>query len=99
MSTVLVADNSFIVDINHSYDLPDSSATLENLTDEIDTIKVEIPEIVKFQDAVKSMEGHLLIKLKDDVNFSIDIDGNLVILHELSEKYFIDQMGNLIYSF
>lgn len=99
MSTVMHSDNSFVVSVKHNYDLPDTSLNIENLTEELDTLKVEIPEVVKYQDAVKSMEGHLIIKTKDDTDFSIDIDGSLVILHENAEKYFIDQMGNLIYSF
>lgn len=99
MSTVLYADNSFVVDVKHNYDLPDTSLSIENLTEELDTLRAEIPEIVKYQDAVKSMEGQLMIKVKDDVDFAIDIDGNLVVLHENAGKYFIDQMGNLIYSF
>lgn len=99
MSTVLAADNSFIVAITENYDLPNTGSTINDLTDELDTIVAEIPEVVKYQDAVKSMEGHLIIKMKDDVDYSIDIDGNLVVLHEKAGQYSIDQMGNLVYSF
>lgn len=98
-SEVLDADSSMSIKIDDAYDLPDTTSPISDLTDELDTISAELPEIVKYQNGVKALEGELIISKKDDVDFSIDIDGNLVVLHQNADKYSIDTNGDLIYTF
>lgn len=75
------------------------SATVLFDTNEPKTYRAETLEEVKIFDGTPGLDGELLISTKQDCDFVIDINGNLLVLHEKADNYSVDEEGNLIYNF
>lgn len=100
ISTVLNIDNSLEVKSFSRDNYPEDVSTPDDFENEPDTFKAELPEEVKIQDSVKAMEGELIISLDNETtDYSVDINGNLLVLHEKSNRYSLNNMGELEYTF
>lgn len=98
-STIL-SDNSLSSLAFSTVNYPDTTSSTVDKLDEPDIYSVELADEVKTQDAVSAMEGELITALNiSKANISIDINGNLLILHESSDKYSLNSDGELIYTF
>lgn len=69
-------------------------------TSEVDTDTIEafISEIVQTREGVPLIEGELAIVYENDVDFTINEDGELIVNDIDAANYSIDSAGNLIYT-
>lgn len=98
-STIL-DDNSLSSTAFTTVNYPDTIQVANDKLEEPDIYSVELADEVKTQDACSAIEGELITALDvSTANISIDINGNLLILHESSDKYSLNSNGELIYTF
>lgn len=69
-------------------------------TSEVDTDTIEafISEIVQIREGVPLIEGELAIVYENDVDFTINEDGELIVNDVDAANYSIDSDGDLIYT-
>lgn len=99
ISRVKEIDNTSKMEIFFDMNLPDTTSTISEFESEPDVLRCEIPNEVVVQDSVRSLENELIVSKKENVDLSIDINGNLLLLHEKSSKYKINDLGELEYIF
>lgn len=93
-------DNSLEITQTAKQNYPENTSTPADLVEEPDTYKASIQEEVILQDSIRSLEGELIISQDQETNdFSIDINGNLIVFHENSDRYTINANGELEYTF
>jgi len=78
---------------------PDTDSTPAHLVDEPHTYRIELLEEPKIFDGTFGLEGEVLVSIKQGTDFCVDISGNLIVLHNLADKYEINEQGELIYNF
>ncbi|HNQ20073.1 MAG TPA: hypothetical protein PKI46_03315 [Bacteroidales bacterium] len=100
ISTVKNIDGSLEVNTFTRDNYPEDTSSVNELENEPDVFRAELPDEVKFQDSIKAMEGELIIsKDSKTTDLSIDINGDLLILHNKSSRFSINEMGELEYTF
>lgn len=69
-------------------------------TSEVDTDTIEafISEIVQTREGVPLIEGELAIAYENDVDFTINEDGELIVNDIDAANYSVDSSGSLIYT-
>jgi hypothetical protein len=100
ISTVKNIDGSLSIKSFTRDNYPEDTSTVNDLENEPDIFSAELCEEVKYQDSVKASEGELIVS-KDSQTSDIDIDinGDLLILHNKASRYLINDMGELEYIF
>lgn len=93
-------DNSLEIIQTTKENYPENTSTPAELQQEPDTYKASIQNEVILQDSIRSLEGELIISQDQETqDFAIDINGDLIVSHENSDRYTINANGELEYTF
>lgn len=63
-----------------------------------DTIEAFISDIVQIIDGVPIIEGELCIRYENDIDYTINENGDLIVNDDNADNYSIDSDGSLIYT-
>ena len=100
IATVQDATGLLTVKSFHRDNYPENTSTVSDFEEEPDTFSAELPIEVKYQDSVKAMEGELIVSLDaETTDYVIDVNGDLLVLHDKSHRYSLNNMGELEYTF
>ena len=100
IATIEAATGTLRIKSFHRDNYPENTSTVSDFEQEPDTFSAELPVEVKYQDSVKAMEGELIVSLDaETTDYVIDVDGDLLVLHDKSHRYSLNNMGELEYTF
>lgn len=61
--------------------------------------KSEISDIVQIENSVKTIEGELLLLSEENIRYTIDINGDFILEDIVSDRYVINDNGELEYNY
>lgn len=99
ISTLIDSTSTYTSEVIYDNNNPNIILNVDEFKTSPSILICEIAEQVKHRDTTKCLECELIVTLKEDSNLTVDIDGNLLILHTNPTNFTINEMGELIYNF